>query len=179
MGRSHFRELRLFNFSRGGAYFAGSTLNEMFSTRSKSITISTSTPFDGNGVRGGYGVSIGQFEGKDSQGLYLTTFKGEGVSLSLSLDNTYYQPLLDRPVNIQDLAGSGYSLEFGLAFLGYSLGNNGYVQEGQGFHYVPPTYRSHTISVSYGMDIGYANWETKTRVLPLPKWLYKLLYPKY
>ena len=90
-----------------------------------------------------------------------------------------YQPLLDRPVNIQDLAGSGYSLEFGLAFVGYSLGNNGYVQEGQGFNYIQPTYRSHTLSVSYGMDIGYANWETKTRVLPMPKWLYKLLYPKY
>ena len=159
-----------------GAAWMVASYGEMFSTKSKSITISTSTPFDGNGLRGGYGVSVGQFEGMDSQGLYLTTYKGEGVSLSFSLDKTYCQPLLDRPVNIQDLAGSGYSLEFGLSFVGYSLGNNGYVQDGQGFHYIQPTYRSHTISVSYGMDLGYANWETKTRVLPLPKWLYKLLY---
>jgi len=61
-----------------------------------------------------------------SYALNLTTFKGEGVSLSLSLDN-YYQALLYRSVKIQDLAGSGYSLEFGVTFLGYSLGNNVYI----------------------------------------------------
>lgn len=159
----------------GGAYIAGSRLSEMFSTQSKSITISTSTPFSGNGLRGGYGISAGHFEGKDSQGLYFQTFKGEGVSLSLSYDKTYYYPLLDRPVNIQDLEGRGYSLEFDLPLVGYSYGNNGFVAERQGFYYIQPTYRSHTISGGLGI-IGYANWETQTRILPLPKWLYKLLF---
>ena len=65
---------------------------------------------------------------------FSTTFTYDGIGR--------LSRLVDRPVNIQDLPGSGYSLKFGLAFLGYSLGNNGYVQEGEGFHYVPPTYRS-------------------------------------
>jgi hypothetical protein len=54
---------------------------------------------------------------------------------------------------------------FGAFDLGYSLSNNGQLYDDH--IYIPKTYNAHTISLSDGMHIGYADWKTETFVIPL------------
>jgi RHS repeat-associated protein len=142
------------------------------------FTLSFSTPFKGP-LGGGWGISMGRFQGLTTRGIYLTTMKGRGVSLTASLDATYYKSLTGNIVTLNDLPGYGSQIDFGAAFVGYSLGSNAYYKDG--YKPISPTYRSHSLSLSEGMDIGHSKYETKTYALPIPPWIGLLLpvIPKF
>ncbi|MGQ1910810.1 hypothetical protein ACT3CE_13610 [Marinifilum sp. RC60d5] len=138
------------------------------------FTVGFSTPFKGPS-NGGFGFSVGKFTGSTTRGIYLTLMKGRGVALSASFDATYYKSLNGRNITLGDLAGDGFQVDFGAAFLGYSLASNAYYKDG--FKPIAPTYRSHTLSVSNGMDVGYSDYKSKTYVFPIIPWI-GLLIPK-
>ncbi len=111
------------------------------------------------GISGGYafqdhsyGAGMGYFFGSNSRGIYFTKKSGNGVLFSISGDFTYYQSLNQNSVELQNIYGNGYELEFGAFDLGYSLSNNGQLYDDH--IYIPKTYNAHTISLSDGMHIG-------------------------
>ncbi len=108
----------------------------------------------------GRGISIGYTWGGDSDGIYVTKMKGNGVLLTASLDYTYYENLMyGKPLTTDYLEGRGGMLDFGYKYLGGAFGWSDDYLTGS-------PYRSWTLSASYGFDYGAAKWETETMVMP-------------
>ena len=122
-----------------------------------------------------FGFGVGFFFGAKDRGIYLKKKKGKGVLFSGSFDMTSYSSVNSNYVELNDLANDGYELEFGLSYVGYSLSNNSQLYE-NGI-YLPKSFNSHTISISDGMHLGYADWNTKTMTIPVFPMIGLILLP--
>jgi len=132
-------------------------------------TFAFSSPFSSNKSNidhGGYGLSFGRFTGTNTRGIYITTMKGDGVMLSFSMDATYYNNRIGENLELGRIKGYGTMRDVGVRYGGYSLSSDGYSLFNQ-----HPTYNAHTLSVGWGMDVGYTQWQTKTYVIPTVPWI--------
>jgi hypothetical protein len=107
----------------------------------------------------GKGLSLGIIIGNGSA-FYVTKKKGDGITLSLSGDATYYKNSANVKLNPYHIQGNGVEMDVGYSYIGAS-----YAWAGDNHQNSP--YKAWTLSGSFGMDNGAAIWQTKTVVLPL------------
>jgi hypothetical protein len=118
---------------------------------------------------GGKGISLGVVFGNGAA-FYATKKKGDGIMLSGALDVTVYKNMTKGKLNPYSVQGDAYEMDVGYSWFGSSFG-----WAGDDYYNAP--YRTLTISGSYGMDYGAAEWESETIVLPLDLIVQPILSP--